>query len=124
MSSNIGARTAIQQNGREIEREGERERVGETVSADRALSCPDLTLLLRPGPIDLKFCTSSGRARQLYELDRCRTASEVPTLTATLHLTTPPLYAYNEMGGRNPITKLASGFPGAYGAGSSSMPFI
>lgn len=42
----------------------------------------------------------------MYELDRCRTASEVPTLTATLHLTTPPLYAYNEMGGRNPTTKL------------------
>lgn len=28
------------------------------------------------------------------------------------------------MGGRNPITKLASGFPGAYGAGSSYMPFM
>lgn len=48
----------------------------------------------------------------------------MPTLTATLHLTTPPLYAYNEIGGRNPITKLASGFPGAHGAGPSSLPFI
>lgn len=76
------------------------------------------------GPIDLKFCTSSGRACQLYELDRCRTATEVPTLTETLHLMTPPLHAYNEMGGRNPITKLASGFAGAHGAGSSYMLFI
>lgn len=103
---------------------GERGGVRELVSADRALPCPDLTLLLRPGPIDLKFCTSSGTARQLYELDRCKAASEVPTLTETLHLTTPPLYACNEMGGRNPMTKLASGFPGAHGTSSSSMPFI
>lgn len=41
----------------------ERKGVRELVSADRALPCPDLTLLLRPGPIDLEFCTSSGRAR-------------------------------------------------------------